>query len=140
MKIGKIIYFKNRNQFAKWLRQYHDKKEYLWLLFYKKHTKKPSMIINEAVEEALRYGWIDGILKRIDNEKHVIRFSPRRQSSCWSKHNINRIIKMFKLGKMRKPGIDKLPKALLNKLKKDNKHFKIPKNRKLSNKFGVKIY
>ena len=76
MKVGQITYFKNREQFRKWLKQNHDKKEYLWLLFYKKYTKKPSLTLDEAVEEALCYGWIDGILKSMGKEKHVIRFSP----------------------------------------------------------------
>ena len=140
MKIGKITYFKNRHQFRRWLKLNHDKKEYLWLLFYKKHTNKPSLTLDEAVEEALCYGWIDGILKSIDNEKHIIRFSPRRPSSFWSKHNINRVIKMIQQKKMRQPGRKTLPKKLLEKLEKPQTHFKIPKNRQLSNKLGVKIY
>lgn len=140
MKIGKIIYFKNRKQFSKWLKINHAKKEYLWLLFYKKHVSKPSLTLDEAVEEALCYGWIDGILKSIDNEKHVIRFSPRRPNSFWSKHNINRVIKMIKLKNMRQPGRKTLPKKLLEKLGRRRTHFKIPKNRQLSHKFGVKIY
>jgi len=140
MKIGKITYFKNRSQFRKWLKQNYAKKDYLWLLFYKKHTKKLSLTLDEAVEEALCYGWIDGILKSIDNEKHVIRFSPRRPNSFWSKHNINRVIKMIKQKKMRQPGRETLPKKLLEKLKKRQTHFKIPKNRHLSHKFGMKIY
>jgi len=140
MKIGKITYFKNRRQFNRWLKQNHDKKEYLWLLFYKKHIKKPSLTLDEAVEEALCYGWIDGILKSIDNKKHVIRFSPRRPNSFWSRHNINRVIKMIKQKKMRQPGRDTLPEKLLEKLEKHQTHLKIPKNRKLSRKFGVKIY
>lgn len=140
MQIGKITYFKNRSSWRKWLKQNHHKKDYSWLLFYKKHTKKPSLTLNEAVEEALCYGWIDGILKSIDDKKHVIRFSPRRPKSVWSKHNLNRVIKMIKQKKMRQAGRDTLPKKLLDRLTKNKKHLLIPKNRTLSKKHGIKIY
>lgn len=140
IKIGKIISFKNRQQFRQWLQKNYNKKGHLWVLFYKKHLNKPGLTLAEAVEEALCYGWIDGILKSIDSKKHVIRFTPRRPGSYWSKHNLNRVIKLIRQKKMRRPGRATLPKELLAKLAKDKKRLSIPKNRQLSNTFGIKIY
>ena len=140
MKIGKPTHFKTRQVFRQWLKKNYNKKDCLWLLIYKQHAKEKGLTYPEALEEALCYGWIDGILKRIDNEKHVIRFSPRRPDSVWSKHNINHVMELIRQKKMRKAGLDTLPKKFFDKLAKNKKHFKITKNRKLLNKFGVKIY
>lgn len=115
MEVDKITWFKTRNDFRKWLQKNYKQKDYLWLGFYKRHTKKPGIAYEEAVEEALCYGWIDGILKRIDDQKHVIRFSPRRPGSVWSPYNIARVNKLIKQKKMRKAGKNKIPKTLEKK-------------------------
>ena len=88
-----------------WLRKHHKSKKEIWLIFYKKHLNKKSLAYADAVEEALCFGWIDGILKRIDNEKHKIRFSPRRHGSVWAPSNIKRVRKMICEKKMTKDGL-----------------------------------
>ena len=78
-------HFESRDQWRAWLAENYGKANELWLIFYKKHTGKVGLAYEDAVQEALCFGWIDGILKRIDDEKHTIRFSPRRKTrSIWS--------------------------------------------------------
>lgn len=110
MEIGETIYFKDRSAFRKWLEKNFDKKPCLWLGFFKKHLAR-GLTYNDAVEEALCFGWIDGILKRIDDKKHVIRFSPRRENSVWASSNIARVKKMIKEGKMTEAGEKKVPRG-----------------------------
>ena len=107
VKVGKKRLFKNRSEFRKWLSENYDSSSELWLIFYKKHTGKNTIQYEEAVEEALCYGWIDGTLKRIDDQKHIVRFSPRRKGSVWSVANINRVNRLIKQRKMTKAGLEK---------------------------------
>ncbi len=111
MQITNPKHFKTRNEFRKWLEKNHDKKFELWLLFYKVHTKKKCMRYAEAVEESLCFGWIDGIVKRIDDEKHAQRYTPRNPKSIWSKVNKERAEKMIELGKMTDAGLAKIKAA-----------------------------
>ena len=111
MQITNPKHFKNRNEFRKWLEKNHAKKSELWLLFYKVKTGKKSVRYPEAVEEALCFGWIDGILKRIDDEKHAQRFTPRNPKSIWSKVNKERAKRMIKEGKMTDAGLQKIKAA-----------------------------
>jgi uncharacterized protein YdeI (YjbR/CyaY-like superfamily) len=107
VKVGRKRLFKNRNDFRNWLSENYETKSELWLIFYKKHVGKDTIQYDEAVEEALCYGWIDGIMKRIDDKKHVVRFSPRRKGSVWSEINIDRVNSLKKEGKMTKAGLEK---------------------------------
>ena len=108
MEIGETLFFTNRQDWRKWLeKNYEDKKE-IWLIYYKKHTKKPTIHYEDAVEEALCFGWIDSTVKRIDEEKHAQRYTPRNLKSVWSKQNINRVKKMIKEGKMTNLGLFKI--------------------------------
>lgn len=111
MQITNPRHFKNRNEFRKWLQKNHAKKSELWLLFYKVKTGKKSIRYPEAVEEAICFGWIDGILKRIDDEKHAQRFTPRKPKSIWSKVNKDRAEKMIEAGKMTEAGLAKIKDA-----------------------------
>jgi uncharacterized protein YdeI (YjbR/CyaY-like superfamily) len=99
--------FKSREEFRSWLEKNYITKTELWLIFYKKHVKKNYIQYDDAVEEALCFGWIDGIMKRIDDEKHVVRFTPRRKGSVWSESNITRVKKMINEGKMTDAGLEK---------------------------------
>lgn len=105
--------FRNRQAWRAWLMKYHEKKKEIWLVFYKKHTNKKSLVYTDAVEEALCFGWIDGLLKRIDNEKHKIRFSPRRPGSVWAPSNIARVRKMIREKKMTEAGLTLFKSAKL---------------------------
>jgi uncharacterized protein YdeI (YjbR/CyaY-like superfamily) len=106
------FYITNRKDWRVWLRKNHKKKNEVWLVYYKKHTGKPRIPYNDAVEEALCYGWIDSIIKRVDDEKYVRKFTPRRPGSRWSKLNIERAKKMIDQKKMTKPGLVLFKKRL----------------------------
>jgi uncharacterized protein YdeI (YjbR/CyaY-like superfamily) len=106
--------FADREAWRAWLAEHHQTAKELWLIFHKKHTGKGGLTYVEALEEALCFGWIDGILKRIDNEKHQVRFSPRRKNSIWSAHNKKRVRKLIKEGRMTPAGLAKIDEAKAN--------------------------
>ncbi len=95
----KPILFENREQFREWLFQNADKSEGVWLVFGKKGGPE-TIRYNDAVEEAVCFGWIDGRLKSLGEEKHMIRFSPRRKGSNWSESNKERAARMEQEGLM----------------------------------------
>jgi len=98
-------YASNRGDWRNWLNKNHDKAGEVWLVYYKKHTGKPSITYTESVEEALCFGWIDGIKKRIDAEKYTHRFTPRKAKSKWSPLNTKRAEKMIEAGQMTQAGL-----------------------------------
>ncbi len=101
----KQVYFKTRDAWRKWLSKNHEKNAGIWLIFYKKHTGKPTLEYDAAVEEALCFGWIDSIIKKIDDERYVRKFTPRKPDSRWSELNKKRIAKLTKQGLMTKAGV-----------------------------------
>jgi uncharacterized protein YdeI (YjbR/CyaY-like superfamily) len=105
---------RSRDHWRAWLAENHAAVEEIWLIFYKKHTGKPGLAYVEAVEEALCFGWIDGILKRIDEEKHTVRFSPRRRNSIWSELNKKRVGQLIEAGRMTEAGLAKVNEAKTN--------------------------
>jgi uncharacterized protein YdeI (YjbR/CyaY-like superfamily) len=106
LSIAKL--FKNREEWRKWLKDYHFKEEGLWLIHYKKNSRKQSVSHPDAVEEALCFGWIDSKLKRIDDERYILRYTPRKGKSVWSKINKDAAEKMIELGKMTDAGLEKI--------------------------------
>lgn len=109
MDIGETIYVTTREDFRRWLEQNHRTKKEIWLIRYKKATKKPSLDYVEAVEEALCFGWIDNLEKSMDAERYVLRFSPRRPISNWTDTNKERARQMIAEGKMTEAGLSTLP-------------------------------
>jgi uncharacterized protein YdeI (YjbR/CyaY-like superfamily) len=105
------LYFKNKQEWRKWLEENHSKATELWLVYFKKHTKMPSVSYAEAVEEALCFGWIDGIVKSIDAETYMQRFTPRKPKSTWSKVNKERCLKLIEEGKMTEAGLRLIEEA-----------------------------
>ncbi len=105
----KPIFFKDRAEFRSWLKS-NQIKDHAWLLFYKKRLNK-GMSYEEAVEEALCFGWIDGILRSIDKEKHMIRFTERKKNSVWSLINRKKAEAMIEQGKMTAAGLAKIEEA-----------------------------
>jgi uncharacterized protein YdeI (YjbR/CyaY-like superfamily) len=101
----KIVHFASREDFREWLAGNHSTCTELFVAFYKKHTGKCGATYDEAVEEALCYGWIDGVKKRLDDEKFMHRFSPRSAKSTWSKINVRRAMTLIETGKMAPPGL-----------------------------------
>src|SRR4026208_1455579 len=104
MEIGETIYVTTREEFRKRLVPHHRTKKEIWLIQYKKATKKPSINYVEAVEEALCFGWIDGLEKGMDAERYALRFSPRRPKSNWTNTNKERARKMIAEGRMMPAG------------------------------------
>ncbi len=114
MKLGQTLYVTNRRAWRSWLAKHHKTEKDIWLIFFKKHTKKPSLPYNDAVEEALAYGWIDSIAKSIDQDSYAQRFTPRKLGSNWSEMNKERVRRVIKEGKMTRAGLAALkgaPKA-----------------------------
>jgi len=87
-----------------WLQQNHATANELWLGFWKKHTGHDGLTYPEAVEQALCFGWIDGVLNRIDDRRHRIRFTPRRPGSSWSRVNVERVAALEREGLMTDAG------------------------------------
>jgi uncharacterized protein YdeI (YjbR/CyaY-like superfamily) len=114
VEIKETLYVTNRKDWRKWLEKNYQTKKEIWLVYYKKHTKIPTIPYNDAVEEALCFGWIDSTVKRIDGEKHVQRYSPRNLNSVWSENNIKRVKKMIKEKKMKEIGLKKYEYGMKN--------------------------
>lgn len=88
--MAKPVFFSTPAKLNQWFEKHHESKDELLVGFYKKGTGKPSITWPESVDEALCFGWIDGIRRRIDDDSYSIRFTPRRKNSNWSARNIKR--------------------------------------------------
>jgi uncharacterized protein YdeI (YjbR/CyaY-like superfamily) len=106
MELGKTLYLTERRDWRSWLAKNHDKKKEIWLIYYRKSSGKPRLPYNDAVEEALCYGWIDSIQKGIDTKRFAQRFTPRKVKSVLSAANRERIRKLIKEGRMTKDRLD----------------------------------
>lgn len=105
---------KSRDAWRTWLEKHHDSSAEVWLVFYKRHTGKPTLSYSDAVEEAICFGWIDGIRKRIDAERYTHRFTPRRPASNWSEANRKRAARLTKAGLMTPAGRKAIGRAKRN--------------------------
>ena len=103
--------FADRSKWREWLRLHHSDATEAWLVIYKKGVREGGLTLDEAIEEALCYGWIDGKLKSLDAEKYSLRFSPRKANSIWSISNIQRVEKLITLGMMTDAGLEKVAQA-----------------------------
>jgi uncharacterized protein YdeI (YjbR/CyaY-like superfamily) len=98
-------FFKTPAAFRKWLAANHQKSKELWVGFYKKDTGKASITWSESVDDALCFGWIDGIRKKFDDESYVIRFTPRKPESIWSAVNMRNVERLIKDKRMTDAGL-----------------------------------
>ena len=105
------IFFETPSELRAWFEKHHDLENELWVGYYKKGTKRPTITWSESVDEALCFGWIDGVRKSVDEIRYKIRFSPRKPASIWSKINIEKIEKLTAEGKMTKAGLEKVKQA-----------------------------
>ena len=103
---------KDRNAWRKWLEKNHIASPGVWLIYYKKSSGKIRLEYNDAVEEALCFGWIDSTSRPIDEEKYMQRFTPRKPKSGWSGLNKKRIEKLKAEGSMTKAGLEKIEAAI----------------------------
>ncbi len=97
--------FETRHDFRHWLELNHTQKEGIWLVYFKKGSRMPSITYNEAVEEALCFGWIDSKVQTIDELRYRQVFTPRNPKSIWSELNKKRVEKMIAEGKMTPAGL-----------------------------------
>ena len=104
------IYFESPDELRAWLEKHHSTVDELWIGYYKKSSGKPSVTHAEAVDEALCFGWIDGVRRSVDAERFVNRFTPRRQGSNWSQINIRRVGELVELGRMTPAGLEAFEK------------------------------
>jgi uncharacterized protein YdeI (YjbR/CyaY-like superfamily) len=111
----KPTFFAKPEDFYKWLEKNHDKETELLVGFWKIPTGKPSMTWSESVDQALCFGWIDGIRKSINDDSYTIRFTPRKSKSIWSKINIEKVEQLTKKGLMRPAGLAAFAKREDNK-------------------------
>jgi len=106
------IHFKNQQSFRNWLKENHDKSNGIWMLYYKKHTKKTTIEYSDALNEALCFGWIDSIIKRVDEERYVRKFTPRKNTKNWSEVNKVKVMKLIEQERMTLAGLQKIDSYL----------------------------
>ena len=119
MEITKTLHVTDRKDWRKWLREHYKQEKEIWLVYYKKETGKPRIEYNDAVEEALCFGWIDSTFKSLDKDRNAQRFSPRKPKSEYSPANRERLRKLAKQRKI----IKEVRQSLGNIL---NEKFEIP--------------
>jgi uncharacterized protein YdeI (YjbR/CyaY-like superfamily) len=103
------------SQWREWLLKNHRTEKLVWLVFPKKHTGIPTLSYEESIEEALCYGWIDSIIKRIDDDRFARKFTPRINCEKWSETNIRRVQKLVREGRMTDEGLNKIDRKLFEK-------------------------
>jgi uncharacterized protein YdeI (YjbR/CyaY-like superfamily) len=116
MHVGKTLYVTNRKQWRSWLSKNHKREKEIWLIYYRKESGKPRISYNDAVEEALCYGWIDSIAKPHDKESWYQRFSPRKPKSVLSPMNRERVRRLMKARKMTRAGLEAIQHQLKEKI------------------------
>jgi uncharacterized protein YdeI (YjbR/CyaY-like superfamily) len=98
-------FFATPEEFRAWLEAHHDTETELLVGFHKKGSGRPSITWPESVDQALCFGWIDGVRKRVDDESYKIRFTPRKRASRWSRVNVERVAELTEAGLMRPSGV-----------------------------------
>ncbi len=111
MASEKQIYLTDRKQWRNWLKRHHASEKEIWLIYYKKHTGKPRIPYGDAVEEALCFGWIDTTIRRLDEERFMQKYTPRKPRSVWSKLNKERAERMIRAKRMTRAGLERIEDA-----------------------------
>lgn len=106
-----ILTFESDRDFEAWLSENHSSVDAIWLRFYKKGTGHDTFTYAEALDVALCYGWIDGIKNKFDENSYILRFTPRRKNSIWSKVNIGKVAKLIENGRMQPQGLAEVDRA-----------------------------
>jgi uncharacterized protein YdeI (YjbR/CyaY-like superfamily) len=100
LEITQTLHVTDPKEWRTWLEAHYKTESEIWLVYYKKHTGKPRILYNDAVEEALCFGWIDSIVRKLDEDRTVQRFSPRKSKSVYSQPNIERLRHLVAQGKV----------------------------------------
>jgi uncharacterized protein YdeI (YjbR/CyaY-like superfamily) len=100
-----VQYFESPAAWRAWLEEHHAEAVEAWVGYHRRATGRPSLTWPESVEQALCFGWIDGIRKRVDDERYTIRFTPRKPRSVWSRVNVEKVAELTDLGLMRPAGL-----------------------------------
>ena len=116
MELRKALDFKDSQEWHKWLQINHDVENVAWLFIHKKRSTKSGISYHEALEEALCFGWIDGKMRSVDEDKFILRFSPRKTKSVWSKINKEKAELLIAQRKMTIAGLVKIEEAKKNSL------------------------
>jgi len=116
-----MFYVTDRREWRAWLRNHYRSGKEIWLVFYKKHSGKPRIPYNDAVEEALCFGWIDSTVRSIDEDRYAQRFSPRRPRSQYSQANRERLRKLARQRKVMKDVL-----ATLGDIIEEDDNFEVP--------------
>lgn len=112
MKRIKTLHARTRQEWRDWLREHHDTESEIWLVFTKRHTGRTSISYNDAVEEALCFGWVDSIIRRLDEARYARKFTPRKANSRWSTANRRRYADLQARGLLIPSGLRRPPTAL----------------------------
>ena len=110
LKTLKPLDARTLEQWRAWLTKHHDSVPEVWLIFHKRHTGKPSISYSDALDEALCFGWIDSLVRRLDDDRYARKFTPRKAESWWSAINKKRYAELDALGRVRPPGRERPPK------------------------------
>jgi uncharacterized protein YdeI (YjbR/CyaY-like superfamily) len=110
----KALYIHDRAAWRAWLEENHAREHEVWLVYYKKHTDRPRIPYDDAVEEALCFGWIDSTVRRLDEDSYLQRFTPRKRKSNWCESNVKRARKLIAEGLMTKAGLDAIGEGALD--------------------------
>jgi uncharacterized protein YdeI (YjbR/CyaY-like superfamily) len=110
----KTLYVSDRARWRAWLEEHHASEREVWLVYYKKHTGRPRIPYDDAVEEALCFGWIDSTVRRLDEDSYLQKFTPRRDTRNWCESNVRRARRLIAEGRMTKAGLDKIAEGALD--------------------------
>ena len=98
--------FQNSHEWRNWLDEHHAREKEAWLVIKKNHITHAGVFYEEAIEEAVCFGWIDGFMKSLDAETYVLRFTPRKRGSIWSVSNQQRVTRLIEQGRMTEAGME----------------------------------
>jgi uncharacterized protein YdeI (YjbR/CyaY-like superfamily) len=105
----KTVLMRTLEQWRDWLTEHHSSESEVWLIFHKRHTGLASIAYKDARDEALCFGWVDSLVKRLDDRRYAMKFTPRRADSRWSAVNRKRYAELKAAGRLKPPGIERPP-------------------------------
>jgi len=108
MKELEYLYFETQESIRNWLQKNHDKSSGIWVIYYKKHVDKNGITYDKTLDEALCFGWIDSIIKKIDDDKYARKFTPRTNTANWSDLNKKKVKALIEKCKMTAAGLNKI--------------------------------